>query len=95
MNTVSDLSGYVTLTPTLFWGVRWQRFNKTGAVCSILAANGVYSLALWDAGGMQAAMAASWLGFLPVMWAFLAGVAGAILGRYFGAPNPVPLHTPS
>lgn len=88
-------SGYVTLTPTLFLGVRWQRFNKTGAVCSILAANGVYFLALWDAGGMQAAMAPSWLGFLPVMWAFLAGVAGAILGTYFGAPNPVPLHTPS
>ncbi len=88
-------SGYVTLTPTLFLGVRWQRFNRTGAASSILAANGVYFLALWDAGGMQAAMAPSWLGFLPVMWAFLAGVAGAILGTCFGAPNAVPIRTPS
>lgn len=40
-------------------------------------------------------MAPSWLGFLPAMWAFLAGVAGAILGTRFGAPNPVPIRTPS
>jgi hypothetical protein len=66
-----------------------------GAACSILAVTGVYFLALWDARGMQAAMAPSWLGSLPAMWVFLAGVAGAILGLRFGAPNPAPIRTSS
>ena len=66
-----------------------------GAVYSILAVAGGYFVALWDARGMQAARAPSWLGSLPAMWVFLAGVAGAILGLRFGAPNPAPIRTSS
>ena len=80
-------SGYVTLTPTLFFGMRWRRFNARGALASIFAANLVYFLALHDAGGLGGAMAPAWFGFLPVMWGFLAGVAGAVLGT-LSSPRP-------
>ena len=73
-------SGYVTLTPTLFFGVRWRCFNARGALTSIFAANAVYFLALNEAGGLGGAMAPAWFGFLPVMWGFVAGIAGAIIG---------------
>ena len=80
-------SGYVTLTPTLFFGMRWRRFNARGALASIFAANLVYFLALHHAGGLGGAMAPAWFGFLPVMWGFLAGLAGAVLGT-LSSPRP-------
>ncbi len=40
----------------------------------------VYWLSLHAAGGLDAAMAPAWFGFLPVMWGFVAGVAGALIG---------------
>lgn len=70
-------SGYVTLAPTLFFGVRWRRFTTAGAVSSILVGNGVYALALlatdWNA------RAPSWLGFLPVFWALLGAIAAGLV----------------
>lgn len=77
-----SFSGYVTLTPVLFLGLRWRRFNAAGALTSILGANAVYFLALESAGGLGGAMSPAWFGFLPVMWGFLAGCAGAVLGTY-------------
>ena len=77
-------SGYVTLTPALLLGLRWRRFNTAGALTSILGANLVYFLALEAAGGLGGAMAPSWLGFLPVMWGFVAGCAGAVVGTALG-----------
>ena len=77
-------SGYVTLTPTLLFGMRWRRFNARGAVASILIANAVYFLALARAGGIGSAKDPAWLGFLPVMWGLVAGVAGAVLGTLWG-----------
>ncbi len=70
-------SGYVTLAPTLFLGVRWRRFTARGAVASIVAGNLVYAFSLaatdWNA------RAASWLGFLPVFWALFAALVAALL----------------
>jgi len=66
-----SFSGYVTLAPALFLGVRWRRFTAAGCAASILVANGVY----W-------ACLAQWLplaGFLPVFWAFLAGSLAGVL----------------
>jgi len=66
-----SFSGYVTLAPALFLGVRWRRFTAAGCASSILVANGVY----W-------ACLAGWLplaGFLPVFWAFLAGALAGVL----------------
>jgi len=80
-------SGYVTLTPTLLLGLRWRRFNAAGALTSILGANAVYFLALDAAGGLGGAMAPAWLGFLPVMWGFLAGIVGALVGTLLGGPR--------
>ena len=79
-----SFSGYVTLTPALFLGLRWRRFNTAGALTSILGANAVYFLALEAAGGLGGAMSPAWFGYLPVMWGFLAGCAGAVLGTYLG-----------
>ncbi|MEM1450843.1 MAG: sodium:solute symporter family protein [Planctomycetota bacterium] len=73
-------SGYVTLVPTLFLGVRWTGFTAAGAALSILLGNGVYFAALHAAGGLTAAMEPSWCGFLPVAWGFVAACAGAWLG---------------
>lgn len=62
-------SGYVTLTPTLYLGVTWRRFNKEGAIASILTGNVVLALGL--AGILPT------FGFLPVFWAWLAAIAAA------------------
>ncbi len=63
-------SGYVTLVPTLFLGVRWRRFTASGAIASILVGNLVYGLGV--AGVLPLA------GFLPVFWAFFAGVGAGV-----------------
>lgn len=70
-------SGYVTLTPLLLLGVRWRRFNAKGALASMLAGNGVYALALASSGGFDA-LSPAWLGFLPVVWGFLAALAAGV-----------------
>jgi len=70
-------SGYVTLAPTLFLGVRWRRFTAPGAIASILVGNLVYVWAL--SGTDWNARAAGWLGFLPVFWAFFAAALVAIV----------------
>jgi len=70
-------SGYVTLVPALFLGVRWRRFTRAGAMLSILVGNLVYALALADCGWN--ARAASWAGFLPVFWALLAAILAGVL----------------
>jgi SSS family solute:Na+ symporter len=82
-----SFSGYVTLTPTLFLGLRWKRFNATGAITSILTANALYFLAMHHAGSITSAMSPSWLGFLPVMWGFLGGIAGALIGTFLSSTN--------
>lgn len=71
-------SGYVTLAPMMFLGVRWSRFNRQGAIASVLAGNGVYFLCLWQGGGLSGALQPSLFGFLPVFWAFLAAVAAGV-----------------
>jgi len=71
-------SGYVTLAPMMFMGVRWSRFNREGAIASILAGNGVYFLCLWQGGGLSGALQPSLFGFLPVFWAFLAALFGGV-----------------
>lgn len=74
-------SGYVTLTPALYLGVTWKRFNKQGAMASILIGNLVLALGLLG-----------WLptlGFLPVLWAWLAAsVAAVVVTRLTPPPNP-------
>jgi len=64
-------SGYVTLVPTLFLGVRWRRFTAPGAAASLVVGNVVYGLGI--AGVLPMA------GFLPVFWAFIAGVVAAVV----------------
>jgi Na+/proline symporter len=68
-------------------GVRWRRFNASGALASIAVGNGVYALALVSGGGLQAALAPSWFGFLPVLWAFAAALVAGWLGAWIG-PAP-------
>ena len=80
-------SGYVTLVPTLFLGVRWKRFTATGALASLVAGTGVYAAALASAGGFDSAVRASWLGFLPAFWGLVAAVAGALVGTALSAPR--------
>ncbi len=71
-------SGYVTLVPTLFLGVRWRRFTAGGAAASILVGNLVYGL------GVMGVLPLA--GFLPVFWALLAGVVAAV-GVSFATPE--------
>ena len=70
--------GYLTLFPTLLLGVRWSRFNASGALASMVAANVVLIL-----GWM------GWLplfGFLPPFWALVAGFAAGIGVSLAGRP---------
>ncbi len=65
-----SFSGYVTLAPALFLGVRWRRCTAAGLGASIAVAN----LVFW-AGHFE------WMplaGFLPVFWAFVAGSAAGV-----------------
>ena len=73
-------SGYVTLVPTLFCGVRWRRFTPTGAWCSIVGGNVVYGACLLAGGGAAAARQPSLFGLLPVFWGFLAAALLAWIG---------------
>ena len=63
-------SGFVTLTPLLFLGVRWRRLTREGAIASVVAGNVVLVAGL--AGWIPSA------GFLPVFWALLAALLAAL-----------------
>ncbi len=74
-------SGYVTLTPALYLGVTWKKFNKAGAMASILVGNAVLYLGL-----------AGWIptfGFLPVLPAWIAAIATALIVPRYTKPTPV------
>lgn len=81
-------SGYVTLAPTLFFGVRWRRFTARGAVASIVLGNLTYFACLAAGGGMGAAMRPSWLGFLPVFWGLLVAIAAGVVVSLIDRPAP-------
>jgi len=71
-------SGYVTLAPLLFLGVRWSRLTAAGALASMVIGNVVYFLALGDPFVRDAALTPAWGGFLPVVWGFLAATGAAL-----------------
>jgi SSS family solute:Na+ symporter len=64
-------SGYVTLVPTLYLGLRWRRCTAAGAVASICA--GTLALVLAQLGVLPAPG-----GVLPVAWGLLAAVLAAV-----------------
>lgn len=74
-----SFSGYVTLVPTLYLGLRWRRFTVWGATTSVLLGNGV--LVLSFAGLIPQ------LGLLPVAWGFGAAIVGAIAGSLLSKPS--------
>jgi SSS family solute:Na+ symporter len=63
-------SGYVTLVPALYLGLRWRRCTAAGAVASIAAGNAV--LLAGESGVLPT------FGFLPVLPAFFAALATAV-----------------
>ncbi len=74
-------SGYVTLVPVLYLGLRWRRMNAAGAITSIIAGN--LALLLAWAGLLPAPG-----GILPVVWGLGAALAGAWLGARIGPVTP-------
>ena len=74
-----SFSGYVTLVPTLFLGLRWRRFTVWGAATSIVLGNLVFLAAV--AGFVPT------FGFLPVVWGLGAAIVGALVGSWMSAPT--------
>ncbi|MAB80199.1 MAG: hypothetical protein CMJ89_12675 [Planctomycetes bacterium] len=72
--------GYTTLVPTLFLGVRWRRFSASGAIASITVAN----LVLWAGWNFDGF---ALFGFLPVFWAFVAGILSAVVVSLTSGPR--------
>ncbi|MEQ8276093.1 MAG: sodium:solute symporter family protein [Deltaproteobacteria bacterium] len=68
-------SGYVTLAPVLFLGVRWKACTREGAIASIVVGNVVLLLGV--------AKVLPTFGFLPVFWALVAGTITAIVVSRF------------
>jgi SSS family solute:Na+ symporter len=64
-------SGYTTLAPAIFFGVRWRRCTAAGAAASIVTGNVVLFA------GMQGGLPL--FGFLPVFPAFVAGIVACVL----------------
>lgn len=73
-----SFSGYVTLVPTLYLGLRWRRFTVWGATASIVLGNGVLVLSF--------AEVIPALGLLPVAWGFAAAIVGALAGSWLSRP---------
>lgn len=73
-----SFSGYVTLTPVLFLGVRWRRFTGAGAIASMVVGTAV----LW--GIWPTAVG----GFLPVVWAFLSALVAGIVVSVLRPADP-------
>jgi SSS family solute:Na+ symporter len=74
-----SFSGYVTLVPTLYLGLRWRRFTVWGATASLLLGNLVLVLSF--------AKVIPQLGLLPVAWGFAAAIVGAVVGSYLTTPS--------
>jgi len=74
-------SGYVTLVPVLYLGLRWPRMNAAGAITSIVAGN-LGLLLAW--GGLLPAPG----GILPVVWGLGAAIVGAWIGARIGPATP-------
>jgi SSS family solute:Na+ symporter len=74
-------SGYVTLVPVLYLGLRWRRMNAAGAITSIVAGN--LGLLLAWAGLLPAPG-----GILPVVWGLGAALVGAWVGSWIGPATP-------
>ena len=55
--------------------------------CGDFSVLALYFLAMHHAGSITSAMSPSWLGFLPVMWGFLGGIAGALIGTFLSSTN--------
>ena len=74
-----SFSGYVTLVPTLYLGLRWRRFTVWGAAASIVAGNVVLiaSFAEWIPA----------LGLLPVAWGLGAAIVAAFVGSWLSRPG--------
>lgn len=64
-------SGYVTLAPVLFFGVRWRSCTRQAAIASIVVGNVVLALGTAELLPM--------FGFLPVFWALVAGTITAVV----------------
>ncbi len=63
-----SFSGYVTLTPVLFLGVRWRRFTAAGAIASMLVGNAVLWY-LWPGPDLELA---------PIVWALAAAIVAGV-----------------
>lgn len=74
-----SFSGYVTLVPTLYLGLRWRRFTVAGAAASIVLGNLVLALSFLQV--------IPGLGLLPVAWGLGAAVIGALVGSWLTKPG--------
>ncbi|MCA9682757.1 MAG: sodium:solute symporter family protein [Myxococcales bacterium] len=74
-----SFSGYTTVVPTLFLGLRWRRFTVEGAAASLLVGNLVLILAWLE-----------WIpsfGLLPVAWGLGAAILAAVGVSLVTAPT--------
>jgi SSS family solute:Na+ symporter len=74
-----SFSGYVTLVPTLFLGLRWRRFTVQGATASLLIGNAVLVASFLE-----------WLprfGLDPVAWGLIAAIAAGVIGSWLSKPT--------
>ncbi len=78
-------SGYVTLVPTLYLGLHWQRFSAAGAIASIAAGNLVLSLGF-------AGLLPAFAGLLPVVYGLLAAIVMGVGVSMFTNPRTVHHH---
>jgi SSS family solute:Na+ symporter len=74
-----SFSGYVTLVPTLYLGLRWRRFTVWGATASLVLGNLVLVLSF--------AQVLPGLGLLPVAWGLAAAIVGALVGSWLTRPS--------
>jgi SSS family solute:Na+ symporter len=74
-----SFSGYVTLVPTLYLGLRWRRFTVWGATASLVLGNLVLVLSF--------AEVLPGLGLLPVAWGLAAAIVGALVGSWLTRPS--------
>jgi SSS family solute:Na+ symporter len=66
-------SGYVTLVPVLYLGLRWRRMNASGAIVSLTAGTVALFLAFLE-------LVPAPGGILPVVWGLGAAIVGAVVG---------------
>lgn len=75
-------------------GLYWPRFTKEGAIASMLSGFGMY-FGLYLAGFLLygGTSPIRLLGLDPLIWGFLASVAGAVAGTYMASPPPAHIVT--